>query len=424
MVRLEDNDDNLYKFFNVNESGRKIFEMIDGTLTVEDFITAFCKKYEIDLDDNKGWIERFIKEMMQKDAMLVTENPEEHKIIFQDDKDRISPMHAAIEITEKCNLRCKHCYLEADICKSAMIEYEQFAKLVDKLVENNVVGVEITGGEIFMHPQVYDILKLCYKKFATVGVLTNGTVMTDDVLELIASHKDRTIVNISIDSIDASSHDEFRGMKGAWQASCNTVKKLSEKGIKVRVASSISQENMWDIDKLAALSVSLGAATFSFNFIEEFGRGANIDAGNDYIKMKDFSDYIGKVIREYKDIIPIVRENDNTGAKVRENCGSGTRSMVIGADGSVRPCQLSPKVNFMGNILEEEFTDMFSKPKIKRIGEVPPPDIRNGCDSECEHLNRCHGCFIKGIEKNKHMDSPCKWITENHLEDVLEMFTA
>lgn len=422
MVRLQDNDDNLYKFFNVNESGRKIFEMIDGKLTVNDFIIAFCEKYEIDFDENKGWIEKFIIEMMQKDAMVVTDAPEEHKIIHQGDKNRISPMHAAIEITEKCNLRCKHCYLEADICKTSIIDYERFTQLVDKLVENNVVNVEITGGEIFMHPQVFDILKLCYKKFATVGVLTNGTVMTDEVLNLIEAHKDRTIVNISIDSVDSATHDDFRGMKGAWDASCNTVKRLSERGIKVRVASSISDDNMWDIDKLADLSVSLGASIFCFNFIEEFGRGAQLNSGNDYVKMDKYSDYLGKVIKQYKDIIPIVKEEDRSEIIMSENCGSGTRSIVIGANGFVRPCQLSPKVGFMGNILEEGFTDIFNKPEIRRLAEIAPPDIRNGCDPECKHINRCHGCYIKGIEKNKHMDSPCSWVTKNHLEDVLAMF--
>ena len=423
MVRLENNENNLFKFFNVNESGKKIMEKIDGSSTISDFIRNFCTAYNLEYEKNKGWIAAFIMEMIQKQALKLSDTPTtDSKLIHQGSNDRISPMHATIEITEKCNLKCKHCYLEAGICKTSMIEYDVFKKLVDELVANNVINVEITGGEIFMHPRVTDILKLCYQKFAMVGVLTNGTVMTGEVLELIEAHKDRTVVNVSIDSVDPDTHDNFRGMKGAWQASCNTIKLLSSRGIKVRMASSISKDNMWTIDKLADLAVSLGASIFSFNFIEDFGRGAEFNKEKGVINGYEYDRYLFDTINAYKDIIPIVKEEDKSEMKLHQNCGAGSRSIVIGADGNIRPCPLSPKLKFIGNIFKEDFTDIFDKPRVRRLQEIIPPDVRNGCDPDCKYLQSCAGCYIKGIEKNKTDNMCCEWIKKNHLEDVLEMF--
>lgn len=229
MTRLESSDENLYKFFSVNDSGKKIMESIDGSATINDFIKNFCENYNLEYETNKGWIAAFIMEMIQKKALKLSEIPMDNsKVLLQGSEDTISPVHATIEITEKCNLKCKHCYLEAGICKTSMIDYDRFEKLVDEMVANHVLNVEITGGEIFMHPRVLDILKLCYKKFAMLGILTNGTIMTDEVLELIAENKDRTVVNISIDAVDPDMHDEFRGMKGSWKASCNTIRRLAD----------------------------------------------------------------------------------------------------------------------------------------------------------------------------------------------------
>lgn len=423
MVKMKNDEGNLYRFFNVNESGKLLMESIDGSRTVLDFIKDFCKTNNLEYEKNKGWIMKFVIEMMQRKALKVSETPIENgKIINEGSSECISPMHATIEITEKCNLRCKHCYLCADIHKTAMITYEQFLSLVNTLVENNVVNIEITGGEIFMHPRILDILKVCYKNFAMVGVLTNGTVMTDEVLELITEHKDRTVVNISIDSIDSEIHDDFRGMKGAWKASCNTIERLAKRGVKVRMASSISKDNMWTLDKLADLAISLGAAVFSFNFIEEFGRGSDFGSSSEYVETKKYEDYIAKVIKDYKDIIPIIKEEDRSKKIKSGNCGSGTRSIVIGADGEIRPCPLSPKLNFIGNLFNEKFEDIFSKPAVKRLSEIPAPDIANGCDPNCKHLRSCYGCYIKGLEKNRVENTECPWITENHLEDVLELF--
>lgn len=423
MVKLQNSDENLYKFFNVNESGRKIFEEINGKTTIKDFIVNFCSVHNLEYEKNKKWIAQFIIEMIQKKALRLSNLPiEDGSVIHQGRKDCISPMHATIEITEKCNLRCKHCYLEADIKKTSIIDYDRFVKLVDTLVENNVVNIEITGGEIFMHPRIADILKLCYKKFAMVGVLTNGTIMTSDVLEILEAHKDRTVVNVSVDDIDPDIHDEFRGMKGAWAASCNTIKILSQRGIKVRMASSISKDNMWSINKLADLAISLGAAVFSFNFIEEFGRGAKMNHGSDYLDVIKYNDYINKVVHDYKDIIPIIKEEDRSDMIKNDNCGSGSRSIVIGADGYIRPCPLSPKVKFIGNVFDEEFTDIFEKTDVKKLADIAPPDIRNGCDANCKYIHNCHGCYIKGFEKNKTSDTYCSWIIKNHLEDTLKLF--
>ena len=85
----------------------------------------------------------------------------------------ISPMMATVEVTEKCNLRCKHCYLDASCEKTSIISFDQFKELVDIFKKNHVLNLELTGGELFVNPEAYEILELALKQFAMVAILTN-----------------------------------------------------------------------------------------------------------------------------------------------------------------------------------------------------------------------------------------------------------
>ena len=128
-----------------------------------------------------------------------------------------------MKVTEKCNLRCKHCYLDASCEKANMMTYHQFENLVKILKKNHVLNLELTGGEIFVNPQAYEILELALKQFAMVAILTNGTILSDKVLALLAKYKDKIIINVSIDSTNPQVHDKFRGMKGALQLELHRV---------------------------------------------------------------------------------------------------------------------------------------------------------------------------------------------------------
>lgn len=81
------------------------------------------------------------------------------------------------------------------------------------LFDNGVLTCEITGGEIFVHPNANEILDYVCKKFKKVAVLTNGTLMRKESLELLKTYKQKIIVGISLDSVNSEVHDSFRGEK-------------------------------------------------------------------------------------------------------------------------------------------------------------------------------------------------------------------
>lgn len=423
LVKEQIGDNINYKYFNVNNTGKLILETIRGTMTIEEFIQHFSDKMQIDYSKNKDWIRDFLYELEEKGAVKFTNTPcpcEKVKNIGADDL--ISPMHATIEVTDKCNLKCKHCYLEASPDNGNVLSLESFKKIVNELEKNMVINVEFTGGELFVNPDIYEILKLAYQKFTIIGILTNGTILREDILQLLAVNKDRTVVNVSIDSVNSEVHDKFRGMTGAFHKTCKNIQRMTENGITVRVASSIFKENMWEIDKLAQLALDLGAKMFSFNFVEEFGRGNDIyKAAYQDLKVKEYLEYLqNDVLEKFKGIIPIQQGEGILGTR---NCGAGVNSIVIDPAGKIRGCVLAPAWCDMGNLLEENFQTIMTKDIYKRLAGILPPCQDNGCSSDCRYLSYCKGCYIKGFQTCKNTGNICSWIKRNDLEALYAIFS-
>lgn len=423
LVKEKNGESTNYKYFNVNNTGRIILETIRGTKTIEEFIQYFSDKMEINYEENMGWIKDFLYELEAKGAVKFTSVPcpcEKVKNIGADDL--ISPMHATIEVTDKCNLQCKHCYLEASPENKNVLSLESFKKILKELEKNMVINVEFTGGELFTNPDIYEILKLAYQKFSIIGILTNGTILQEDILGLLIENKDRTIVNVSIDSVDREVHDKFRGMKGAFYKTCQNVKRMTENGITVRIASSIFKENMWEIDKLARLALDLGAKMFSFNFVEEFGRGHVLyKAAYQDLKVKEYLEYLHEdVIEKFKGIIPIQQGEGILGTR---NCGAGVNSIVINPTGKIRGCVLAPAWCDMGNLLEEHFETIMKKDIYRQLAGILPPCQENGCGKDCRYLPYCRGCYIKGFQTCKNTGIICSWIKSNGLEKIYAIFS-
>jgi len=410
-----------YTFFSVNETGEKIIGLITGQDTLKRFKHKFCDKYEINYEENRTWIDNFIKALDEKGIVLFSDTAMPNTAIeVVGAKDAISPLSATIEVTEQCNLRCKHCYADASPNKNKKhMPLNDFYKLVDILRANKVFNLELTGGELFVHPNAYEIVQTSLNNFATVGILTNGVSLNDKMLELLKSHKDKIMVNISIDSVNPETHDTFRGLNGAFGKSCETVKRLTSNGIRVRLASTIFNDNLWEVDKLAELTLSLGASVFSFGYVENFGRGVGFRKKTN-VDVTSYVKYINDTLSKYKHIMPIIDSKEFL--KTSDNCGAGVNSITIGVDGKIRPCVIHPHTTLFGNVFTDEYTTIFEKDIYRKLSKIPAPSIETGCDKTCDNFLICRGCFLKGLEYNKESKYHCNWIIKNELAQILKVY--
>ena len=167
-----------------------------------------------------------------------------------------APKMLMLYVTDNCNLRCKHCFYwkEVDNPRNAH-SIEEIEKLTKSLKERLDL-LTLTGGEPFIRKDLVDIVRLFVQNnkvkrihIATNGLLPDLTVRkTNEMLALLGSHT-RLTMQFSIDGFE-DAHDTVRGMKGAFQKTCETVKKLMEihdKRLAVSVATVVHRDNFHEM---------------------------------------------------------------------------------------------------------------------------------------------------------------------------------
>ena len=143
---------------------------------------------------------------------------------------------AWIEITQNCNLYCRHCYEGSSKNKtSEEMTMEDFHTAIDALVSIGVKRVQLVGGEPLVHTHIADMIAIAADNFDFIEVYTNGTLLSDELLELITEKK--IALAFSLYSEDCSVHDAVTMIKGSHELTSNSISKALALGNTVRVAS-------------------------------------------------------------------------------------------------------------------------------------------------------------------------------------------
>ena len=127
-------------------------------------------------------------------------------------------------INRGCNLRCEFCDLWQD---HDQMEVSQVLQLVDDAVKISTKTLVITGGEPFLHPDLFDVVAAARAKGLAVNITTNGTLINRRWDEMIASGV--SSLSFSIDGLEAT-HDDLRGQRGAWRKTMAAIERVVAHG--------------------------------------------------------------------------------------------------------------------------------------------------------------------------------------------------
>ncbi|RLI11593.1 radical SAM/SPASM domain-containing protein [Candidatus Bathyarchaeota archaeon] len=365
-----------------------------------------------------------------------------------------APFLIVWNFTKQCNLRCKHCYENAGP-KPAPDELttEEAKKAIDEFAEAGVVALSFSGGEPLMRKDFFEVAKYAAGKEFYVSVATNGTLITEKIAQKM---KDAGVqyAEISLDGFEKT-HDEFRGIPGAWRRSVEGIKNCVKVGLDTGVATTATHYNLKEIPKLAEfVEKDLHARRFIvFNFIP-VSRGKEIISQDltpkereellDFLysklidtncKLDTFSTAPQYAVTSFKYAFgPAVPTHFTNKAAMETlqgrtksltefigGCGAGRLYCGMEPNGDIEPCVFIPiKV---GNIREERLVDIWrNSPVLKKIRNR---DAFKGC-GECEYKNICGGCRARAYAYFNDLQGPdpgCS-INEKYWDEVTRIQTT
>ena len=360
-----------------------------------------------------------------------------------------APYQIVWDVTYACNLRCKHCYANAGKPLPDELTTEEAKRAIDIFDRAGVTILAFSGGEPLVRPDIFELARYASDKGMYVAIATNGTLITSEIAKKM---KDAGIqfVQISLDGATPETHDEFRGIPGAFERTINGIKNSVKAGFFVEIATTATRFNYKEIPDIIDLAEELKVKWFMlYNFVPT-GRGKFI-IENDlspeereevlkmlYYKNKETSiellstaPQFARVAlqEEYKEktgevLMPTHFYNARLPGKLANlaefigGCGAGRFYMSMRPNGDLQPCVFFPLK--VGNIKEDDFEDLWQNNKV--LNDLRNKDLLKEDCGKCPYRYHCGGCRARayGYFGDYLAPDPGCVINRNAYEKVLE----
>lgn len=188
--------------------------------------------------------EEFIRYCLSENLLTLSESP-----IRRDLSVTPSPVpslrYLELLITDRCNLRCRHCYIGEGGRRD--LSLENVLRVLKEFEEIQGLRLLLSGGEPLLHPDFWAINEVLRNFSFRSVMLSNGTLITEEIARTLKVHE----VQLSLDGM-REGHESVRG-EGTFEKVLRSIDLLQEANIRVSIATMIHRKNLREFEELAAL---------------------------------------------------------------------------------------------------------------------------------------------------------------------------
>jgi MoaA/NifB/PqqE/SkfB family radical SAM enzyme len=306
-------------------------------------------------------------------------------------------------LTERCNLRCRHCYQEGGPVQELTRE-QVFAAIdeIDQMLqawrENYAIEFQpsfnVTGGEPFLRPDFFAILERMAGSGFEIYVLSNGTLITPEWARRLAELKVHG-VQVSLEG-PPEIHEAIRG-PGSFAASLAGIRALMDAGVKVSLNATLSRVNAGHFHDLVALARTLGVPRLGFSRLVPSGQGRQwLDQMLSTAEVKELYTEVLSLKVEGLTITtgdPMAAQMGTPAPEDVETfpaggCSAGVAGLTLLADGTVVPCR---RLNLpLGQVGQDSLREIWATSPV--LEALRDKSRYAGKCGACARWADCRGC--------------------------------
>lgn len=313
------------------------------------------------------------------------------------------PYSGSLELTHRCNLRCRHCYQFTP--RGEEMDTAAWKRLLHELSELGCLYVAFTGGEPTLRSDLPELLGLAGELHFVVTLQTNAVGMGEDIIDIVGDLPN-TRVDVSIYGARPETHDHFTGVKGSYAAMRRSLERLLEARVPVILKMTVGSFNLGEMEQVMDLAASMGVEVVFSSLIfprndgdpapsawrlrdRELEYFYRLECARQASRMEECMSP-GEVDAAARHPLEgcLVGLPSIPGAK-RRHCGCGSTVFAVNPYGDVYPCVAFPLV--VGNVKEEPFSSIWKHSRLLR--EIRDTDERMPRECEdCPELDICPLC--------------------------------
>lgn len=331
------------------------------------------------------------------------------------------------ELTKGCNLRCIHCRASAtELSSPDDLSHEEAVGIIDQLKGVAPFILVLSGGEPLFRKDLFHLARHAAEGGIRVALATNGTLITHHIARQISEAGIRRVA-ISLDGPDATTHDAFRGIPGAFEKAIEGFQHLKQFGISVQINTSVAKHNSAKLPQTLELAMRLGADAFHLFLLVPVGCGVEI-AEKQMVESEEYEAILNWLYERTLDspielkatcaphFFRVIRqrraEARRRGEQVPEltahalgghgatamnamtrGCLAGSAVCFISNKGGVFPCGYLPIE--AGNLRSQSFADIWhNSPLFASLRDTG--NLKGKC-GVCEFRNICEGCRARAF---------------------------
>jgi AdoMet-dependent heme synthase len=308
-----------------------------------------------------------------------------------------SPTAATLQVTDRCNYECVHCYQEHGV--KPELSFAEIERILGELADAGVLFLVLMGGEFFMRRDADEILQLAHDLGFAIRLKTTGHHVTEKRADFLATIRPLE-VDVSLYAAGKHEHEQVTRNPGSWERSVAATRRLIARKIPVVLRCPVMQSNAGEIAALEVLAKQLGAeVSFDPKIVahEDYSLEP-VTLRMDGVTLKTFyrdamSSFLGDQFNGY-DACTKTRNGHEVNPVGASPCGAGQRAVAIDPQGVVWPCNVLTIP--AGDLRTQSFREIwFGSEALEEVRSVTWAKL-----SECNvcevrpYCSRCHAMAL------------------------------
>ncbi len=253
------------------------------------------------------------------------------------------PLSVSIELTERCNLRCLHCYINRPAgdakARSCELDLTSWERILDQLAEAGTLWLLYTGGEPLLRPDFRDLFLAAKRRGFLVTVFTNGTLVDEEVVHLWQEYPPRR-VEITLYGATETTYERVTRVPGSFARCLHGIELLHGHGVPLAVKAVFMRENVHEFEEIRRIAEAYGGP-FRFDTLLNPRLDGDSHNTSGQLSVEEVVTLDQSDPRRWADWRRLAEQASAPGLPpYRYNCGAGVTTCHIDAYGRLSPCLL------------------------------------------------------------------------------------
>lgn len=333
------------------------------------------------------------------------------------------PYSCQVNLTSKCNLRCKHCFGNYCFQEKNELSLEEWKKVFDELVKEKVFYVNLSGGE----PTQSNLFKEIIKYLNKIGlhyILTTNGVFSKNIRDFILNNSNYLIgIKFSLDGPDEESHcflrldSSFKFNPEIFKKTLENIYFFKNHEFSITIATVLHKKNISKMDKFRELIKDINPTSWFISPIIPLGRGKenkSISEFYEHVGLTFWKELEEKGTKEQINVrlidVPVELKKEGLGAYT---CPAALNICEIHSNGIVSPCTLcriaiNSKFLHFQNIKDLSLKEIWEGKVFEKFRSY----MNLGCEG-CKMLSKCNKCIAQSFLNFNRGDYPAPFCVKN-----------